>query len=87
MAEVAAEFIKPNDRLTSFERLEIYNRMYWFRLIDCVRDDCPGLRAAARRTAVRPARAGLPGEIPVALLHAAQPLLAAGAVHPARSRA
>ena len=46
MATVAAEFIKPNDRLTSFDRLEIYNRMYWFRIIDCFYDDCPGLRAA-----------------------------------------
>jgi len=45
-AEFAAEFIKPNDRLTSLERLEIYNRMYWFRLIDCFYDDNPGLRAA-----------------------------------------
>ena len=45
MAEVAAEFIKPNDRLTAFERLEIYSRSYWFRLIDCVHDDSPGLRA------------------------------------------
>ena len=44
-AEVAAEFIKPNGRLTSFERLEIYNRMYWYRLIQCASDDCPGLRA------------------------------------------
>jgi len=26
MHDVAAEFIKPNDRLSSFERLEIYNR-------------------------------------------------------------
>ena len=41
----AAEFIKPNDRLTSLERLEIYNRQYWFRLIDCLIDDFPGLRA------------------------------------------
>lgn len=46
MAEVAAEFIKPNDRLTALDRLEIYNRMYWFRLIDCFYDDNPGLRAA-----------------------------------------
>ena len=45
MAAVAAEFIKPNDRLTSFERLQIYARSYWFRLIDCVYDDSPGLRA------------------------------------------
>lgn len=43
--QVAAEFIKPNDRLTSFERLEIYNRQYWFRLLDCLHDDYPGLRA------------------------------------------
>jgi hypothetical protein len=42
---VAAEFIKPNDRLTSFERLEIYNRVYWFRVLDCLYDDYPGLRA------------------------------------------
>jgi hypothetical protein len=42
---VAAEIAKPNDRLTSFERLEIYNRMYWFRILDSLYEDCPGLRA------------------------------------------
>lgn len=41
----ASEFIKPNDRLTSFERLEIYNRQYWFRLLDCLYEDYPGLLA------------------------------------------
>jgi hypothetical protein len=46
MEVVAAEFIKPNDRLTSFERLQLYSRMYWFRLTDAIRDDCPGLIAA-----------------------------------------
>jgi len=46
MDEVASEFVKPNDRLTSFERLELYNRMYWSRLFDAIRDDCPGLLAA-----------------------------------------
>ncbi len=45
MKEVVAGFIKPNDRLTSFERLEIYNRQYWYRLIDCFFDDFPGVRA------------------------------------------
>ena len=45
MESVADEFIKPNDRLTSFERLEIYNRQYWFRVLDCFYDDYPGLRA------------------------------------------
>lgn len=44
-AEIARAIIKPNDLLTSIERLEIYNRQYWFRLIDCLYDDFPGLRA------------------------------------------
>ena len=34
MAEEAAAFIKPNSRLTSLERLDIYSRSYWFRLVD-----------------------------------------------------
>jgi Putative DNA-binding domain len=45
MCEVTAEFIKPNDRLTSFERLEIYNRQYWFRVLSSFAEDFPGLRA------------------------------------------
>jgi hypothetical protein len=45
MRTVAGEFIKPNDRLTSIERIEIYNRQYWFRLIDCLNEDYPGLLA------------------------------------------
>ncbi len=43
--KAAAKFIKPNDRLTSFDRLEIYNKQYWFRLLDCLYEDFPGLRA------------------------------------------
>lgn len=42
---VAAKFVKPSDRVTGFERLEIYNRQYWYRLVDCLYDDYPGLRA------------------------------------------
>ncbi len=45
MRTVAGEFIKPNDRLSSFERLEIYNRQYWFRVLDSFSEDFPGLRA------------------------------------------
>jgi hypothetical protein len=45
MRKVAAEFIKPNDRLSSFERLEIYNRQYWYRVLDSFAEDFPGLRA------------------------------------------
>lgn len=41
---IAERFVKPNDRLTSFQRLEIYNCQYWFRLLDCLYDDFPGLR-------------------------------------------
>jgi hypothetical protein len=49
MRVVANEFIKPNDRLSSFERIEIYNRQYWFRMIDCMYEDCPGLLAVLGR--------------------------------------
>jgi Putative DNA-binding domain len=45
MSAYAARFIKPNDRLTSFERLEIYNRQYWFRLLSSMVEDFPGVRA------------------------------------------
>jgi hypothetical protein len=41
----AASFIKPNDRLDSFERLEIYNRQYWFRLFSSFEEDFPGLKS------------------------------------------
>ncbi len=43
-SEVVAGFIKPGSRLASIERLEIYNRQYWYRLIDCFYEDFPGLR-------------------------------------------
>ncbi|HZV36325.1 MAG TPA: DNA-binding domain-containing protein [Verrucomicrobiae bacterium] len=43
--QVAASFIKPNDRLTSFERLEIYNRQYWLRVMDCFAEDFCGVCA------------------------------------------
>jgi hypothetical protein len=45
MKRYASRFIKPNDRLTSFERLEIYNRQYWFRVLSALGEDFPGLRA------------------------------------------
>ena len=43
--EYAAQFIKPNLRLTSLERLEIYNKQYWYRLLDSLLEDFPGLHA------------------------------------------
>ena len=36
---IAESYIAPNARLSSFERLEIYNRQYWFRLISAVAED------------------------------------------------
>lgn len=45
MIQEAAGFIKPSDALSSFERLEIYNRQYWFRLFDSLEEDFPGLKA------------------------------------------
>ncbi|MBZ5523093.1 MAG: DNA-binding domain-containing protein [Acidobacteriia bacterium] len=43
--KIVAEIIKPSDRLTSFERLEIYSRDYWFRILSSLAEDYPGLRA------------------------------------------
>jgi hypothetical protein len=43
--KAVAAFIKPNDRLTSFDRIEIYNKQYWYRLLDSLYEDFPGLRA------------------------------------------
>ena len=45
MHAYAARYIKPNDRLSSFDRLEIYNRQYWFRVLGGLAEDFPGLRA------------------------------------------
>ncbi len=48
--EIAAAYVKPNGRLTSFERLEIYNRQYWFRVIASVSEDFPALEAVLGST-------------------------------------
>lgn len=50
MACEAPEFIKPSAALTAVERLEIYNRQYWFRLYDSFQEDFPGLKAVLGRT-------------------------------------
>jgi hypothetical protein len=54
------ELIKPNERLTSLERLEIYSRSYWFHILDGVYEDFPGLAAVlGQRAFHRLARAYL----------------------------
>jgi hypothetical protein len=45
VADIAGSYIKPNDRLSSFDRLEIYNRQYWFRVIGAVSEDFSALQA------------------------------------------
>ncbi len=42
----AEALVKPNSRMAPAERLEIYSRSYWFRILDCLYDDFPGLCAA-----------------------------------------
>lgn len=44
MSDIAGSFIAPNSRLTAFDRLEIYNRQYWFRVLGALIEDFPGLR-------------------------------------------
>ena len=46
------ELVKPNDRLTSTERLNIYHRQYWYRILDSFNEDFPGL--ARDRSAIAP---------------------------------
>jgi hypothetical protein len=41
----ANRLVKPNDRLTSTERLNIYHRQYWYRILDSFNEDFPGLRS------------------------------------------
>lgn len=43
--DTARAIIKPNDRLDSFARLQIYNQQYWWRLLGNFGEDFPGLRA------------------------------------------
>lgn len=43
--QVADALVKPNDRLTSSDRLQIYNQQYWWRLLGCLSDDFKGLRS------------------------------------------
>lgn len=43
--KVDVDYIRPNERLTSLDRLEIYSRSYWYRVLDSLYEDFPGLRA------------------------------------------
>jgi hypothetical protein len=41
----AVALVKPNSRLSSVERLDIYRRSYWSRVLDAFSEDFPGVRA------------------------------------------
>jgi hypothetical protein len=45
MSDRAAAYIRPNHHLSAFERLEIYNRQYWFRVMAALAEDFPALEA------------------------------------------
>ena len=45
MRAQAESIVKANSRLTALERIEIYSRSYWFRILDSLYDDFPGLAA------------------------------------------
>src|ERR1700678_149893 len=47
----ADALVKPTSRMAPLERLEIYSRSYWFRILDSLYDDFPGLSAAIGRRA------------------------------------
>lgn len=44
-ARAVAKLVKPSRTLQPVERVEIYNRMYWFRVLDSLAQDFPGLKA------------------------------------------
>ncbi|HVJ45229.1 MAG TPA: DNA-binding domain-containing protein [Luteolibacter sp.] len=45
--EKARELMKPGSNLSSEERLELYHRQYWFRVLDSIAEDFPVLRKMA----------------------------------------
>ena len=72
----AEALIKPNRALTSFERLEIYNRQYWFRVLSCFAEDFPGLRSIVGTRIFEKLMRAYTGRLSFALVHAAQSRLA-----------
>src|SRR5580698_10418834 len=43
ISATADQLVKPNDRLTPTERLNIYHRQYWYRILDSFNEDFPGV--------------------------------------------
>jgi hypothetical protein len=49
MSAEAERYVKANSRLSALERLELYNRQYWFRIIGAFQEDFPALQAVVGR--------------------------------------
>lgn len=49
MQAIASKYVSPGATLSSFQRLEIYNQQYWYRLLDCFEEDFTGLSAILGR--------------------------------------
>jgi hypothetical protein len=64
MEQVAASFIAPNSKLSSFDRLEIYNRQYWFRVLGALAEDFPALRSVVGARAFEAMCVAYLGEYP-----------------------
>lgn len=43
--KVVQRIVTSNSRMSALERIEIYNRQYWFRIFDSMIDDFPAVRA------------------------------------------
>ena len=80
MEQVAASFVAPNSRLTPVERLEIYNRQYWFRVLGALDEDFPSLRAVVGSRAFVGTFHRIPRRASQPLVLAAQSGFAAGGV-------
>ncbi len=42
-SKLAEKYIEPKNKLTSLDRLEIYNQQYWYRMLDSLEEDFPAL--------------------------------------------
>jgi hypothetical protein len=51
MSELAESFIAPNSKLSPFERLEIYNRQYWYRVTGALAEWIQARGVAGRQSA------------------------------------
>lgn len=43
LGKLAEKFLLPTDKLSSLQRLEIYNQQYWYRMLDSLEEDFPAL--------------------------------------------